>query len=218
MFPPSLAPCSPSQDAIHALLRELEAASCPLGPASQRTAHYFATALASRVRGDALQHYLAEVPSDAHAFAQAYMHYTAHVPFSHFITLACLTPVSQALSLEYEYVLERNRRRPVERVHVIDTNVESAFVWLVFLGQLGRRPQGPPRSVRVTLLDVVPPVVSGRGQGRRARAMQIKEQLSVQAVVAGIEEFECDVVSCSGSRIAEGLAQVRVSSSVVERI
>ena len=42
--------------------------------------------------------------------------------------------------------------------------------------------------------------------------MQLKEQLAVAAVMAGIEEFECDVIVCCSSRMAEGLAQVSVNA------
>ena len=44
------------------MLRELRAASSPVGPAPQRLAHYFANALASRALGDGVQRYAAEVP------------------------------------------------------------------------------------------------------------------------------------------------------------
>ena len=40
--------------------------------------------------------------------------------------------------------------------------------------------------------------------------MQLKEQLAVQAVVAGIEEFECDVICCCVDEMEEGLRKVRV--------
>ena len=60
----------PLQGAIHYLLRELRAASSPVGPAPQRLAHYFANALASRVLGDGAQRYAAEVPQNAQVNAQ----------------------------------------------------------------------------------------------------------------------------------------------------
>ena len=40
--------------------------------------------------------------------------------------------------------------------------------------------------------------------------MQLKEQLAVQAVVAGIEEFECDVICCCVEEMGEGLRTVKV--------
>lgn len=48
------------QDAIIVLLKELEAASCRTGPAPQRLAHFFASALSSRLLGDGMAQYMAE--------------------------------------------------------------------------------------------------------------------------------------------------------------
>ena len=220
-------PLSPPQAAIRALLCELESASCPVGPAPQRTAHYFSSALASRVRGDGLQRYLAELPPDPQAYEQAYMQYNVRTPSLHFLFQSCLASVSRALSLEYEAEVDnwlpqqvdhwlpgqpqqQQQPQPIERIHIIDTNVEFAIMWLQFIGQLADRPQGPPQSMRVTLLDVLPPVTASMSRSRRERALQLKEQLSVAALVAGIQEFECDVIVCCSSRIAEALARVKV--------
>ena len=57
-------PFSPLQGATSHLLRELRAASSPVGPAPQRMAQYCADALASRVAGDGIVRYAAELPRD----------------------------------------------------------------------------------------------------------------------------------------------------------
>ena len=68
-----------------------------MGPAPQRTAHYFSTALGARVSGTSLQCYLkeAEATADPSAFERAYMQFFARTPHLHFITNSCLTPVLQ---------------------------------------------------------------------------------------------------------------------------
>ena len=157
--------------------------------------------------------------------------------------MPCLNlPALQALSLERETALDtwqgcssgglRGNRPLEERIHIVESNIEFATVWLLFIRQLagtggssghqGGLPHGgissssspthspSHRRLRITLLDVLPPVMAGgQSQSRRARALQLKEQLAVEAVLAGIEEFECDVVTCHASRIQVGLAQVR---------
>ena len=48
--------------------------------------------------------------------------------------------------------------------------------------------------------------------------MQLKEQLAVQAVVVGIEEFECDVVFCGMDELEEGLRRVKLSESRARKV
>ena len=48
--------------------------------------------------------------------------------------------------------------------------------------------------------------------------MQLKEQLAVQAVVVGIEDFECDFVFCGMDKLEEGLSGVKLSDCRKEKV
>ena len=61
--------------------------------------------------------------------------------------------------------------------------------------------------MRVTILDLHPFCSSTCLQ---VRAIQIKEELMVQAVVAGIADFDCHVIFSFADDMARGLAQVQV--------
>ena len=46
---------------------------------------------------------------------------------------------------------------------------------------------------------------------------QVKEQLGVQAVIAGIHEFECDIITCYADEVEAGLARVQVDVAARKR-
>lgn len=76
------------------------------------------------------------------------MRYTAATPFQHFLTSSTTIPVLETINARYEAVASKcpPSIRPIERLHIIDNNVETACFWLILLGQLAARPgcpQGP---------------------------------------------------------------------------
>ena len=146
-----------------------------MGPTPQRIAHYFATALAARIRGDGMRRYFQEMPPNARVFEEAFMHYVSVVPYMHFITASALNAVTMTLDLAYDSSARcSSDAQPVECLHVIDTNIETAYVWQQFLRQLECRPRGPPHYMRITFVDALPRVIEQSCEGRRMRAMQVR--------------------------------------------
>ena len=102
-------------------------------------------------------------------------------------------------------------REPIERIHIIDISIESVQTWLALMGQLAGRPQGPPASLRITILDVMSRVLAVGKDDRAMIREQVRQQLSAQAAAAGIERFECDVIACFADEMEAGLGRVRVN-------
>ena len=135
-------------------------------------AYMFATCLASRVAGDGFQQYLAMTPPDSQAFEAAYMHYTSATPFAFFFGCCATVSALQALSHAHSSAVTSTAGRLArlrEHLHIIDVNIETAYMWLPVMKKLAERPQGPPSSMRITLLDAVPPVLAEFSQGRQVR-------------------------------------------------
>ena len=119
--------------------------------------------------------YFQEMPPNASAFEEAFMHYVSVVPYVHFITAAVFNAVTMTLDLAYDSSARCSRAtQPVECLHVIDTNIETAYVWQHFLRQLACRPRGPPQCMRITFVDALPRAIVQSCEGRRMRAMQVR--------------------------------------------
>ena len=233
----------PLQNAAASFLRILASASDREGPAPQRMACLLGTCLASRLAGDGLHRYLTcPAPMDPRTVDAANMHYMERTPIPHFFNACATASLSHALAAAHRRAAAaKPSSRPLpphssshplprpsssshdspsslEHIHIIDLNIETCFPWVsLALRQLADRPQGVPRSMKVTMVDALPRQLAGDGaQLRRLRAMQAREQLKVQAVVVGVERFECELVTCCFEELREKLEGVRVSERRAE--
>ena len=218
-IPPPFPPLFQASAAI--LLHALRAASCPVGPAPQRMAYLFANALASRLAGDGMQRYFKDVPSDPKTLEQALAHSVTHVPHAFFFGSCAVLSVIHVLASAQRSTVDLTLSlalhsaaiaAPKEHLHIIEMNMETSLGWLpqLFL-HLASRPQGPPHSVHVTVLDVCPAALASMAENRRAQAGGVKERLAVKALTAGLERFECDVVFCFTDDLVQTLAGLRFS-------
>ena len=184
-------------------------------------AHLFANALASRLAGDGMERYFKDVPSDPKTLERALAHTVTHVPHAFFFGCCAVLSVIHALACRQRSTADltlslatssADDSVPKEHLHIIDFNMETSLVWLPQLfHHLAARPQGPPHSVHVTVLDVCPAALASVAESRRAQAGGVKEKLAVKAVTAGVERFECDVVFCFTDDLIQTLARLRFS-------
>ena len=139
-----------------------------------------------------MMRYFQEMPPNARAFDEAFMHYVSVVPYMHFITASALNAVTMTLDLAYDSSSSlSSAAQPIERLHVIDTNIETAYVWQQFLRQLASRPRGPPQRMQITFVDALPRVISPLCGGRMTRAMQVRHG------VVGLRVFVYLCFSCT---------------------
>ena len=221
LSPSPSSPLSFFQASAAILLHALRAASCPVGPAPQRMAHLFANALASRLAGDGMERYFKDVPSDPKTLERALAHTVTHVPHAFFFGCCAVLSVIHALACRQRSTADLTlslaphsaaKLVPQEHLHIIELNMETSLVWLPQLfHHLAARPQGPPHSVHVTVLDVCPAALASVAESRKAQAGGVKEKLAVKAVTAGVERFECDVVFCFTDDLVQTLAGLRFS-------
>ena len=221
LSPSPSSPLSFFQASAAILLHALRAASCPVGPAPQRMAYLFGEVLASRLAGDGMERYLKDVPSDPKTLERALAHNVARIPHAFYFGSSAVLSVIHALASAQRSTVVPTLSLatglpavPVskEHLHVIDVGMEFSFLWLPQLfHHLAARPQGPPHSLRVTILDVCPAALASVAESRRMQAMDLKEKLALKAVTAGVERFECDVVFSFADDLIQTLAGLRFS-------
>ena len=184
-------------------------------------AYLFANALASRLAGDGMERYFKDVPSDPKTLERALAHTVTHVPHAFFFGRCAVLSVIHALASARRstanlpdslFPCSAANTVHKEHLHIIELNMETSLVWLpqLFL-RLASRPQGPPHSMRLTILDVCPAALASVAESRRSQAGDVRERLAVKAVTAGVERFQCDVVFCFTDDLVQTLAGLRFS-------
>ena len=169
------------QDAVSILARELQAASCDSGNAAQRVAFFFSQAFSARLAGTGMQAYIQSgIPDDPKEFDAAWMHYTTTTPLSHFFLCTTQRTILHALRQAARELPVKGRSRPMERLHLIDMNVEAMHLWLALIRWLAMRPQGAPHSFRITVVDIqAPSTPKEMVQARQGLAMQVRKAHAV---------------------------------------